>query len=331
MASRVKAWVLLAFVTGIALGALASNYGMSTGGDAGDSSSPQPDVLATVDEVAITLADFEAEVARRGGGSSFQTEAARRGLLDEMIRLEVLAAQARRAGYDAEHEMRSEMKHLLAGRYRENHLEPQLRDITVDDDEIESTYHEQADRFTIPAAVRAAIIKFAWTPTTSPDGRQRIRERAASAREAALRQSESENFGALAAQHSDDQASRYRGGDLGWLVEGQPDARFEEPVLEAILALDPGTLSDLIETASGLYLIKVLDTRDAELRPLAEVAGAIRAEIQARKVDEATQRFHAEATNGLSIRIDENRLAAIEIPGTEIVDTQRRPPPLPQI
>lgn len=327
---RKVAWTLITFAFGVTVGLVVSQLRTGVSPEASAPTTERPDAVATVDGATITVADFEAEIARRGG-ASFQTAEARRALLDEMIRLEVLAAQARRAGYESEHALRSDMKHLLAGRYRENHLEPQLRAITVDAEEIESVYHDEAERFTIPAAARTAMIRFAWTATTSPDGRQRIRERAAAAREAALRQSGSQDFGALAAQHSDDQASRYRGGDLGWLVTGQPDGRLEAPVLAAIAALEPGAVSDLIETDSGLYLIKVLDTREAELRPLAAVADEIRAQIQARKVAEATAQFHTEAATGLSIRVDEERFAAIEPPGKEIVETQRQPPPLPQI
>jgi len=323
-----------AAVVVFALGAVAgwyfSNLGSAPPTAVAPASNDRVDLLATVDGSTITVADFEAEMARRGGAANFATAAGREALLDELVRLEVLAARARRAGYDAEHDVRSDVKHLLAGRYRQSHLEPLLREVTVGDDEIEETYRAQAQRFTIPAAVRAAVIHFAWSPNSSEEHRRRAHERAAAAREEALRQPGDEHFGALAVHYSDDQASRYRGGEVGWVVEGQPDSRLPAPVMDAMFALAPGSLSEPIETETGLVLVRVLETRPAEMQPLDEVAEAIRLEIQAAKIDQATQRFYSDAAQDLSIRVDETRLATIELPEAEVVDTERQPPALPQ-
>lgn len=330
--SRASLWPAAAAV--FALGAVAgwsfSNLGNAPLGEVAPSSSERGDLLATVDGSPITVADFEAEMARRGGAANFATAAGREALLDELVRLEVLAARARRAGYDAEHDVRADVKHLLAGRYRQSHLEPLLREVTVGDDEIEETYREQEQRFTMPAAVRVAVIHFAWSPNSSEEHRRRAHERAAAAREEALRQPGDEHFGAIAVHYSDDQASRYRGGEVGWVVEGQPDSRWAAPVMEAMFALAPGSLSEPIETDTGLVLVRVLETRPAEMQPLDEVAAAIRLEIQAAKIEQATQRFYSDAAQGLPIRVDEARLATIELPEAEVVDTERQPPALPQ-
>ncbi|EJD40824.1 rotamase-domain-containing protein [Auricularia subglabra TFB-10046 SS5] len=57
-------------------------------------------------------------------------------------------------------------------------------------------------------------------------------------------------FAALAQQHSDC-SSHARGGDLGWFGPGQMQRPFEE----ATYALQPGQMSDIISTESGVHLI----------------------------------------------------------------------------
>ena len=57
------------------------------------------DTLAIVDGKPISVGTFQSEMARRGGEAAFAAPAQRRALLDEMIRVQVLAANAQKEGY----------------------------------------------------------------------------------------------------------------------------------------------------------------------------------------------------------------------------------------
>lgn len=57
-------------------------------------------------------------------------------------------------------------------------------------------------------------------------------------------------FAELASQHSDC-SSHSNGGDLGTFKRGQMQKPFEE----ATFAMEPGHMSDIIETDSGVHLI----------------------------------------------------------------------------
>lgn len=81
--------------------------------------------------------------------------------------------------------------------------------------------------------------------------------------EAALaRLNEGEEFEALAAELSQDTMTKEDGGDLGWFPRGQMLLEFEE----AAFAMQPGELSDIVETSAGFHIIR-MDERD-ENRPL---------------------------------------------------------------
>jgi peptidyl-prolyl cis-trans isomerase C len=290
----------------------------------------QGPVLAMVDGSPITVDDLKAEMTRRGGAANFASREGLASLLEELVRLEVLGAKARRDGLDETYEARVEAKHQLAGQYRRVHLEPRLANIEVTDEEVEDFYDRHPERFAVPGAAHPALIYFSYGESASEERKRAVAELAAQVRAEALAQDGHQHFGALAVRHSDDQATRYRGGDAGWLSDDAHDLRWGANVVEAMRSLDPGELSEPIETPTGIYLVRVMATVPETLRPLNEVAAGIRQHLRAERARALTDEFYREAAAGVAVRVDEDRLAAIEIPKPAVAETERRPPPLPQ-
>lgn len=95
---------------------------------------------------------------------------------------------------------------------------------------------------------------------------------------------ENENsFAELARLQSED-ATASRGGDLGWLSPGDAVPEFER----AMNALQPGQVSDPVQTPFGWHLIQVLERRSEDMSKERQRVLARQA-IRTRKADEAYQ------------------------------------------
>lgn len=89
------------------------------------------------------------------------------------------------------------------------------------------------------------------------------------------------DFGDMARQYSSD-GSAGRGGDLGWVYPGDTVPEFER----AMNALQPGQMSEPVQSPFGLHLIQVLERRTDEASP-DRIRQAARNAIRERKSDEA--------------------------------------------
>ncbi|MHB8708511.1 MAG: SurA N-terminal domain-containing protein [Desulfuromonadales bacterium] len=148
--------------------------------------------------------------------------------------------------------------------------------VTFDDAELETFYRRNLDRFEIPEQARAAHI-LVLVPEGA-DAAVRAAKRA-QAEKLLTEARGGKDFAALARDFSDDKASAVNGGDLGSFSRGTMVPAFEQ----AVFALKPGEISDLVETQFGYHIIKLTSHNEAQIRPLAEVSDEIKRGLRAEK------------------------------------------------
>ena len=129
-------------------------------------------------------------------------------------------------------------------------------------------YEQHPAQFTQRRRVRARHILIGVSPDASEPDKAEARERT---RRLRLDVDGGADFETLARQHSDDPGSAANGGDLGLVVEGQTVSAFET----ALFALEPGELSDVVETPFRFHVIQMVERRDDRIVPFEEARGPI--------------------------------------------------------
>ena len=150
---------------------------------------------------------------------------------------------------------------------------------TVTDDELEKAYKENIQQFQVPNRVHVQhiLLNTVGQPDASVD---EIKKKA----EDILAQAKKKgsNFEELAKKYSEDPGSKTKGGDIGWIVQGQTVPEFEKTAF----SLNKGDISDLVKTQYGFHIIKVLDKESAHTKTLDEVKEQIRPTLLLQKADQ---------------------------------------------
>jgi peptidyl-prolyl cis-trans isomerase D len=157
----------------------------------------------------------------------------------------------------------------------------QLRQNTlVTDDELKVVYQQNIQQFQVPNRVHAEHILLMTVGGKTDAEVAEIKKKA----EDILAQAKKKgaNFEDLAKKYSEDPGSKAKGGDLGWLVQGQTVPEFEK----AAFSLNKGEISDLIKTQYGFHIIKVLDKETAHTKTFDEVKDTLRPNFLLNKVDQ---------------------------------------------
>ncbi len=150
---------------------------------------------------------------------------------------------------------------------------------TITEAEIERFYNDNLTLYQSPEQVRASHILFSTPGQDVEEVRVRAEEVLALAR------ADGANFAALAREYSEDEATAVNGGDLDYFGRGQMVPEFET----AAFALEPGQMSDLVQSQFGFHIIQVVDRQAAETRSLDEMRAQIEDTIAFQRTDQQVE------------------------------------------
>jgi len=290
----------------------------------GCKSEPPRNVAAIVNGRPITYEELDKQCEIQFGsqtvGLSPEEEALRKlEVLRSMIDNEILLQRAEKLGLLAvEEEVEAKLaelrapyteeefrKQLEARRMTEADLREQLRrdlsiqklfnreitsHIRVTDQEIRQYYEANKALFHFPEP-QLHIAQILVTPYPDPEVRN-LRHDEARTREEALakikaiqaRLQQGEDFALVAQAYSEDPNTAPNGGDLGFIPESSLQQAHVE-IRKAILALQPGQISGIIETPEGFRILKLISREPAGQRDLNDprVQQTIRETLRNRK------------------------------------------------
>jgi peptidyl-prolyl cis-trans isomerase C len=220
-----------------------------------------PPLAATVNGEYITLAEYEAELARYKAAQTaldktVSEEQASKNVLDDLIAQVLLAQAAREANF----------------KITESSLDSRAQALSAHIGGVEALSKWKSDHGYMDASFRQALkraIEAAWmrdkivadVPDTAEQVhvRQILTYNEADARAALDRLNNGANFDELAAEY--DPITR---GELGWVPRGY---LLDPKANEAVFALQAGEHSDVIATEAGYHIFNVIERANRPLSP----------------------------------------------------------------
>jgi len=215
------------------------------------------------DSISVTPAEIQDEFRRRNEKVTIEYALVKPAELASTIR----PTDSELSAYYAKNAARYQVPEKRSARYALLDLAKLRENTPVNDEALRAYYNAHIDQYKVENRAHVEHILFKTIGKTDAEIAE-IRQKA----EEVLKKAKSgANFEDLAKKYSEDDSTKPKGGDLGWIVEKQTVPEFEQAAFSA----PKGSISDLVKTQYGFHIIKVLDRETAHTKSFEEVRSAI--------------------------------------------------------
>ncbi len=269
-------------------------------------------VVAQIGDSTITVGDVQERINKQSPfiRARYTTIEKKKEFLDNLIRFEVMADEAKKRGYDKDPEVERVMKQQMISKFLQKDFESKIKVEDVPDADVEKYYKDHPEEFNKKDEVRVSEILV----KDKPKADKAYNEAKGQSKTAGADQ---KGFRDLVTKYSEDDESKARGGDLTFF--DKDSTAFPKPVVDAAFKLgDVGDVSPPVKTDKGWVVLKLTQKRPGFNRPLAEVKRQIQQRLfrdtRTKKLDE----FIADLKKNTKIDINEANLGKVVIEnGTE--------------
>jgi len=205
---------------------------------------------------------------------------------------EVFASELEASRLSAEALRREIAAHLRGQQWIEKQL---AADVHATEDECQAFYASNLERLSQPTRFRVRHLFLAAPPATPPEI---LQEKQDAANKLAKRLSTGEQLAALSAEASEDDATKERGGDLGFFSAARMPADF----IAEVEKLEPGKPNTPLRLHLGFHILQLTDSRAARQMPLEEVLPEITLHLTNAKRAAAVERLRQRLTMAEFVR-----------------------------
>ena len=287
-------WIHGALRLALAIGASVLTGSCKSQGTSGgrEAQADTSTAVARVGDGVISIADVQARMNKQPVfvRSRYSDPAQRKSFVENLVRIEALAQEARSRGFDRDPDVLEQMKQAMVSKYLQKDVESHLRPEDVPVADVERYYREHSDQFGHPEQVLICQIV--------------IKDKAKAVHVAELAHAvdriDEKAFRDLVAKYSEDEESKARRGDVP--AFGHDTTVIAKPVVEAAFQLkEVGDSSPPINSGHGYHILKLMQKRPAYSRSLADarveiqnvLARDTRAKAMDRLVEELEKKFGA--------------------------------------
>jgi peptidyl-prolyl cis-trans isomerase C len=280
-----------------------------------DGAAKEGPVVARGNGVTITAEEFKARLDEQSPfvRSRFAELESKKQFLDNLVRFELLANEARKQGLDKDPEVQLMMKRVMVQRLVQQRFSDEDLGKDVPEAELQQYYAAHKDEYQRSGRVRLAQVLFAAKEGT-PE--RAAKEAAAKKALAKIRAEENKDpgaFQAAARELSDDATTKSLGGDIGFRTAEELATQFSKPVADAAFALQQDQVSEVVASPLGFHILKRTAFQDAVHRPFDQVKTQIAAKLarerRSKAFDDEVARLRKEA----NVEVNEQELAKVEV------------------
>ena len=176
-------------------------------------------------------------------------------MLGQIFLIQRLTQEAEKAGLDQKQPYKEQLEMSRMQLLSTAELTDVNNSLQISEQDQQKYYQDNPDKF---KEVKVKAIYVAYNPTpgkVAPDGKKMLTEPEAKAKveDLAKQIQGGADFGKLARENSDDQASAAKDGDFGVI---KTDSAYPKPIATAAFALKQGEVSAPIKQPNGFYLIR---------------------------------------------------------------------------
>jgi peptidyl-prolyl cis-trans isomerase C len=267
--------------------------------------------LAKIDDVTITLGEFQERINRQSPyiRARYTSLEQKKEFLDSLIRFEVLAKEAYRRGLDKDPEVIRTMKQVMIQKLMRDEFDTKVTADNVTDPEMKAYYDANLAEYVKPEEVRVSAII--------------LKNKAQADRVLLEAKGEAgktnKGFRDLVMKYSTDEETKLRGGDLRYLELQSKDA--PAPVIKGAFGLlNTGDVSGVIDAGNGtFYILKQTGRRKSMTKGFDDAKPQIRNKLFREKRLQAQKDFIDNVKNKAKIEIFDGNLAKVR------VDTSQNP------
>jgi len=279
---------------------------------------PSSPAVANVGDRVITEADFKARVTQEPPFSAarYTSLDKKKELLGRMIDDQLVLAEARRRGLDQDPEVRAAFDKLLVHRMTERYAEERAKSSAPADPEVRRYYDEHLADFVTPTRVRVSHLFLAAPEKDAKRAAATaLAQRYAGEARAHEAQGKKQAFEQLASEHSEDPATKARGGDLGFRTKDELIQLWGEPFATSALAMQKvGEIGAVVTTDRGVHVVKLLGRHEGFTTNFEAAKGQIEQRLRAQARHDAAGALVSDLRQRTPAKIDEAALGRVTLP-----------------
>ena len=259
-------------------------------------------VLAQIDDVSITVSEIEERINSQTPyvRARYTGLEQKKEFLDNLVKFEVLASEARRQGLDRDPEVVRAMKQVMIQKLLKQRFD-KLKQEDITDEDVKTYFDSHQDEFNRPPEVRVSMILV-------PD-EDTAKKVLADPRSKGL---ENVGFRELVTQYSIDNDTKERGGDLRFFDDKNRELP-TEIVSSAFKLANIGDVSEPIKTKHGFAILKLTGQRRALTRTIAEVSQQIRAKLFRERRQRMMDDYERSLRQKSKVEVNDAKLSEVRV------------------